>query len=269
MLYEERKIGVANFSCCHQKSCEKAAGERSLTTGAEAHVGRRYGDPIRLVIVSLDTGGGASETHGENLESRRSNIEKQRYENTNRYMKGTIDVLRSIYAECQEELLLPRFAMINSAKCAGRDKDKSVVPDQLYKNCRKHGLAELDALDAELIVTQGAKAREMIKCQYVSKCDTVKELEARIPSRNDPSWCGADVRSWILNHAKEYLRLWKHKYREAFVFVLETPHPSTRSSQWYRFKRISLPPLAHVIRNWLIPPLAKYKIPTNNGSGAN
>ena len=181
MLYDERRISVDEFSCCHQESCKEASPDRELTTGAEAHVGRRYGDPIRLVIVSLDTGGGASEAHGENLEARRCNIEKQRYENTNPHMRGTIAVLQSIYGSGDEGDLLQRFAMINSAKCAGRDKDKSVVPDQLYKNCRDHGLAELGVLDPELIVAQGARARSMIKCQFANPRDVKAKITKKIP----------------------------------------------------------------------------------------
>ena len=62
-LYDSRKIGVSRsritFDCDHFACCEavaKAEG-RSLCKGAEAHVGEKYGDPIRLVVVSLDTGG--------------------------------------------------------------------------------------------------------------------------------------------------------------------------------------------------------------------
>ena len=60
-LYDDRKIGVSEnsppFSCCHLKSCKAAAKNRDLCLGAEAHVGEKYGDPIRLVVVSMDTGG--------------------------------------------------------------------------------------------------------------------------------------------------------------------------------------------------------------------
>ncbi len=139
-LYKCRRISVEDFACCHLECCKKAAG-RALTMGAEAHVGNSYGDPIRLVFISLDTGGGQSQARGEDLEKRRLNIECQKYEKTNRHMKGTIDVLRSIFGACQEELLLPRFAMINSATCAGKDRDKSIVPTQLYRNCQEHGIS--------------------------------------------------------------------------------------------------------------------------------
>lgn len=52
-----------------------------------------------------------------------------------------------------------------------------------------------------VIVAQGARAREMISCGYVSKRERQEEIEGRIP--HDFSWRGADVRSWILDQLRE------------------------------------------------------------------
>lgn len=248
ILYDDRKIGVSEnsppFSCCHLKSCRVAAKKRDLCLGAEAHVGENYGDPIRLVVVSMDTGGSAESEKGEDLSARRATIQGVTYEEANPHMKGTIKTLRYLYGYGQKPDcdLLQRFAMINSAKCSGKDDDKSSMPWKLYKNCWDHGLAELDILNPQLIVTQGAKARDLLKPQEIDE----KEIRKHVPNL---TWGDADVGTWIYTQAKEYLKYWQNG--DQAVLVLQVPHPSARQGQWQLFERTMLPTIAHVVRQWL------------------
>ena len=249
-LYDDRKIGVSEnsppFSCCHLESCIAAAKakNRDLCKGAEAHVGEKYGDPIRLVVISLDTGGSAEDEKGEDLSARQANVQGVTCNEANPHMKGTIQTLRHLYGYGQKPDcdLLKRFAMINSAKCSGKDNSASMVPDKLYKNCRDHGLAELDILNPQLIVTQGAKARDILKSQEIDEA----EIRKHVPSL---TWCDADVGAWICAQSKEYLKCWKNGDRA--VLVLQAPHPSARQGQWQLFERTMLPTIAHVVRQWL------------------
>ena len=247
-LYDCRKIGVLEgkekFACCRLESCEAAAkGRDGLVKGAEAHVGEKYGDPIRLVVISLDTGGGSGEEYGECLK-RRKTIQAATYDDpkTNKHMKGTIETLWHLYGRHNPECdLLKRFAMTNSAKCSGKDKKKDRVPDKLYKNCREHGLAELKELNPQLVVTQGAKARDLLEYREINK----EEIRGHVHSL---MWKDADVRPWICTQVKEYLKYWKNG--DQCVPVLQCPHPSARQGQWQRFERTMLPTLAHFLRQW-------------------
>ena len=245
-LYDCRKIGVSKnsppFACCCLESCEAAAkGRGGLVKGAEAHVGENYGDPIRLVVISLDTGGGSGEEYGEDLLKRQKAIKKRADNKKNPQMKGTIETLKHLYGCRSESDLLKRFAMTNSAKCSGKDKSKKSVPDKLYENCREHGLAELKALEPQLVVTQGAKARDLLDCRDIGK----EEIQKRVLSL---MWKDADVRPWICTQVKEHLRYWKNKNQ--LIPVLQGPHPSARYGQWQRFERTMLPTLAHFLRQW-------------------
>ena len=81
-LYDYRKIGVSKgketFACDHFACCSEAAAkdkDRSLCKGAEAHVGEKYGNPIRIVFISLDTGG-SKRKFGAGLLERREDIKK-------------------------------------------------------------------------------------------------------------------------------------------------------------------------------------------------
>ena len=250
-LYDNRKIGVSEnsppFSCCHLESCIVAANavDRDLCMGAEAHVGEKYGDPIRLVVVSLDTGGSEGRKKGEDLSARRANIQGVTYDQARQHMKGTIQTLRHLFRQKPDGDLLKRFAMINSAKCSGQDNKASMVPDMLYENCRDHGLAELDKLNPQLVVTQGAKARDLLNPQEINE----KKIRKLIPSL---TWCDADVGAWIYAQSKEYLKYWQNG--DQTVLVIQAPHPSAYGGQWQRFERTMLPTIAHVVRQWLSVP---------------
>ena len=256
-LYDERKIGVSenspSFDCRHLECCKavvKEAKGRCLRMGAEAHVGEKYGDPIRIVVISLDTGGSYEERKmGEDLAERREIIQGVTFCNANPHMKGTIQTLQRLYGREPQEPegdLLQRFAMINSAKCsAGKDNDASRVPDKLYENCKEHGLAEMAMLDPQLVVAQGAMARDLLPLQDISE----EEIRNHVPSL---MWGDVDVGSWICTQVKDHLKYWKNG--DQAVLVLQAPHPSARQGQWQRFERTMLPTVAHVIRQWLPVP---------------
>ena len=253
-FYDHRKIGVSEnsppFSCCHLESCKAAAKKekRNLCLGAEAHVGEKYGDPIRLVVVSMDTGGKAEVEKGEHLLQRRCTVQGVTYEEAkereNWHMMGTIQTLRHLYGYGQKSAcdLLQRFAMINSAKCSGKDDDKSSMPWKLYKNCWDHGHVELEKLDPELIVAQGTYVRDLLNPQEIDE----GEIRRHIPNL---TWGDADVGTWIYTQTREYLKYWKNGNRN--VLVLQVPHPSARQGQWQLFERTMLPTITHVVRQWL------------------
>ena len=161
-------------------------------------------------------------------------------------MKGTIQTLQPLYGCKPGSDFLPRFAMTNSAKCSGKDNDKSMVPGELYENCRDHGFAELGVLNPQLVVIQGAKAKDLLDCRGIGQ----KEIREHVPSL---MWGDVDVGSWICTQVKEHLKYWKNG--DQAVLVLQGPHPSARQGQWQRFERTMLPTLAYVIRQWL-PDLA-------------
>ena len=161
-------------------------------------------------------------------------------------MMGTIKTLRHLYGYGQKPDcdLLQRFAMINSAKCSGKDDDKSSMPWKLYKNCWDHGHVELEKLDPELIVAQGAYVRDLLNPQEIDEDEIRRHIS--IPNL---TWGDADVGTWICTQTREYLKYWKNGNRN--VLMIQAPHPAARGGQWQLFVRIMLPTIAHVIRQWL------------------
>ena len=200
---------------------------------------------MRLVFISLDTGGSKKEPKrefGADLIEHKKDIQAQTYRCANPHMRGTIKTLRHLYGrDDRDSDLLKRFAMTNSAKCSGKES-AGMVPDQLYDNCKGHGIAELNELDPQLIVTQGVKAREMLNCLELEK----EELKKNMPS----------VSTLNCMQVKKHLKCWKMDNQEEPVWVLQCPHPSSPS--WHEFKRTMLPTLAHVLRRRL-PALGKLR----------
>ena len=55
-FYRSQGIHALDFRCIHEVSCR--AGCKKFTAARASFVGDRYGDPIRLVVLSLDPGAG-------------------------------------------------------------------------------------------------------------------------------------------------------------------------------------------------------------------
>lgn len=232
-FYLGARIAVRAFACPNVDRCIQAAAPRKLTHGAEAHVGSRYGDRERLVVVSLDAGG-----ESKDLETSRTRFETIG-DSPNLHMKGTIQMLGALF---NEDDPLPFFAMINATKCSAvgsRDK----VPDQLYWKCRRHALEELRILMPDLVWTQGTMAREVLPSPVSLPADDLARMVGDLPEREPP------VASWLRDLAGQYLRVCTQPEGQTFLAVL-TPHPAARMGQWQMFLP-SMKPLVWLVRRWL------------------
>lgn len=237
-LYSNRGISVAAFDCKYAHSCQ-AEEHRKLCRGAEAHVGEMYGDPVRIVFVSHDTGADGQESpRGECLEVRRNIVQAvQLIDKPNPHMRGTILTLKEVLPDTPEGDLLKKFALTNSAKCSG-DSSGS-VHNELYRNCRNHGLAELRELEPHLVVTQGVHSRDMLgPLQYL----TNDELSS------------FDLREGEKDQVRRYLRRWTGDGGDVDVVVIKAPHPSA-PGPWHEFRTNALRPVCKVVREQLLPRL--------------
>ena len=236
--YESQRLLVSDFSCRHRETCLKAAG-CELSRGAEAHVGSKYGDDLRVVVVSLDTGGSA-----EDMDLRRERIEGNPPRNP--HMKGTAELLNAIYAHgrarsgCQDMFEL--YAMTNAAKCSRKaPNDSSRVPATLYGNCRDFAQPELACLRPQLIVTQGNDAYGALESP--KRLSETHESLLREWLGEFPELIG----DWLASLAKEYLMTMSVDGRE--VPLMKTVHPSARGGQWQRFVRTGLRPVVHMAKH--------------------
>ena len=234
-LYDNRGISVASFDCKYAHSCQQEES-RTLCRGAEAHVGEQYGNPVRVVFVSHDTGAdGRVTARGESIEVRQQVVQGVRLANRpNPHMRGTILTLKAIFPDTLECDLLKKFALTNSAKCSGDSRGS--VADELHRNCSNHGLAELRALEPHLVVTQGVYSRHMLgPLQYL----------------NDDELSSFGLEEDEQDEVRRYLRRWYDNGGDAGVIVIKAPHPSA-PGPWAKFKNKALRPVCEVVRLHLL-----------------
>jgi hypothetical protein len=239
--YELQGIAVNNFRCPHSGKCESAAAPELLTgRGSEAHVGSQYGNPVRIVIVSLDRGEGA-----EDVWKRSASIEglPAHGKGLNPHMSGTLATLKAILGERGGPTLWSRFAMINAAKCCYGNMD--AVPDSLYRACSEFGLQELIRLKPQIVVTQGRNAKEPVRLRQYSISQRARDIAERYLSGcTKPEL--RDAVEWMIERYIHQIDLGESK-----CLWLETPHPSDRAGRWHPFRCVFLPVLGGVMQELL------------------
>jgi len=147
-FYAANGLLVSDFRCQHAAACRRATG-CDLHRGSEAHVGCRYGEGLRVVVVSLDTGG-----KGESLDKRCKTIQSPYRpdgdtSDMNPHMRGTTKLLQTIYGtepNADGGNLYELSAMTNAAKCSLDRPGTAKVPDKLYGNCSGYVAPELACL---------------------------------------------------------------------------------------------------------------------------
>lgn len=242
-FYREKGLLVDGFCCEQQARCEKIAGQRALSHGAEAHVGSQYGNPFRVVVVSLDRGDGSSD-----IVSRSKCIEGLVDANRlNQHMKGTKRLLEATFGDLKTtNNIFAHFAMTNSAKCCGADESMNSVPAGIYYNCAKFSLDEVEALEADLVITQGKNALVAFEGKdnnlKVSKIPEEKMLNILEIFSVDNSVAMKLFKDMV----DKYIKMIQWENHKS-VLVL-TPHPSSRTGKWQDFEGVLLEPVMAIAR---------------------
>ena len=235
-FYSRESIAVNSFNCANKQKCIEAAKSRPLYHGAEAHVGSRYGEVLKIVVVALDTGHEPAD-----LEQRRSIIESLWGKQLNPHMKGTTELLQGLLKGQIEENTSPHpfYAMINAAKCSGADGKRDMVPGELYGLCRSFALKEIELLSPQLLVAQGKKAAAVLSAPQIPVADLVTVAGMITEDKN--------IQQWLVAFGRQYLRAYSLR-EDGYVPVLEAPHPSSRNGSWALFKNIALAPVLSLVK---------------------
>ena len=235
-FYRRESIAVDAFDCPNKHKCKEAASPRLLYHGAEAHVGSKYGEVLRIVVIALDTG-----HRPENLEQRRVTIESQWGGGLNKHMQGTTEITQELLKGRIADGTSPHpyYAMINAAKCSGADGKRDMVPDELYAHCRPFALKEIELLNPQLLVTQGKKAAAVLSAPQIP----IEELITIVGGITEDR----EIQQWLISFGRQYLRAYSLE-EDNYVPVLEVPHPSSRNGSWTLFKNIALAPVLSLIK---------------------
>jgi len=239
--YAEQHIRVGKeFACPYRGSCESFAKPRPLMKGMEAHVGSRYGESRRIVVISLDSGNSS-----EDLDARTATIEPITPDTTgNAHMHGTAKFVRFLVDPSNPpEKPMLFTAMLNSAKCAGADGSMNTVPFAVHYQCRGYLFGEMRILNPNLVWLQGSTVRDVLS-------DRLKSLEDLVPRLRQSFGKQLANNERLERHleqvAHEYLRLLlpSDDDRKSTIVAVVTPHPSDRYGRWGLFERALMPLVA-------------------------
>jgi uracil-DNA glycosylase len=229
-FYQSQNIAVDNFACPHQAECDRvtAAAGQSLHHGSEAHIGSRYGDPFRIVVVSLSDKSGSARLSDHDEYERGLCTEWD----LNPHLVGTKEILEAVLApEITEREVFRHFALTRAAKCA-LVGEANKPPDACFWHCRQFVLPELEALRPDLIVTQGREAWWALEEHSDLVPDTL------VQSLTTPDMAGGHpALSLFEGCVREYVRILRLGSRP--VVLLKLVHPAARGGQWALMKNLN------------------------------
>jgi hypothetical protein len=169
--YVSKGISAKNFSCQHFDDC--SSGCENFTKAKEAFVSTGYEKRIlpRLLFVSLDPGKAKPNAKYRTLESVRNDEEinfdlSSLDSEKSRHWYHTHVLAQFILGKFQFNLHKSQvhhyFAHTNSAKCCQNKEKKGKADKKLFRNCREFIPGEVEILQPEILITQGAEAEESI-----------------------------------------------------------------------------------------------------------
>lgn len=215
------------FACKNKDICPDYK-DYVLARGMQCHVGDYYGEKIRILVASLDCGGGGSDI----IDDRIRNVVKRASESLNLHMRGTYQALSYFLEDDPAKWIHPEpfnlvhyMVMINTCKCC-RKGSTSQMGYKYFWNCRDHTLAEISIIKPQVILFQGKNS--------VAGC---REMLSTIEGIED-------------HEISESLRVFN--YGDLKCYAVLCIHPSARGRQYKRrahFYDETLPKIADYIRH--------------------
>lgn len=161
-FYNQKGITRDNFRCDNNDSCRNLGID--LAQGMQCHIGTEFSKREKILVVSLDCGGGGN----QNIQERTKTIEELiNSDKINPHMRGTIRCISSflqIHENSKEALKY--FAMTNSCKCTRNSNSMDKLPWRFYEQCADLKKSEIQIIDPDIIYFQGNDS--FIGCKF---CD--------------------------------------------------------------------------------------------------
>lgn len=171
--YKKNGISAVNFNCKHYYDCKKDS--LNFTKAKEATVGEEYekGEIPRLLFISLDSGSAEKDPRRRTLEYNRKWQRLHHVYEWDQYKHWykTHQLASCILGNFKEKLkevdnVRQCFAHTNSAKCCENNPSRAQASSRLFKNCREYIPGEVIVLSPNIVITQGAWAREAIETGF-------------------------------------------------------------------------------------------------------
>lgn len=229
--YRNQGIHSLDFRCRHQASCR--SGCKAFTEAKASLVGNRYGDPIRVVVLSLDPGNGWPNPDARTLEAVAARHSKDKPDTfaKNKHWYRTYETVAAVLSVVVGRQFLPReivgrFAHVNAAKCSHNLPNKKQAPKRLFDNCRSYLENELVILAPDILITQGKRAAMVARpWEMRSHRKSVLQICERssywLELTHPTAWGGA---------YGEDQKSWPHRFAQARKWMETQPERSARAN---------------------------------------
>jgi hypothetical protein len=199
--YRIQGIHPMDFRCPSLDSCSK--GCSNFTEARASLVGERYGEPIRVVVLSLDPGAGWVTPTERTFEAVRGRVSGERIAALpkGRHWYRTHETVAALLSRFGDsfppEGVGQRFAHVNAAKCTQNLPNKKQAPAHMFRSCRPYLEGELAILAPHVIITQGKRAAKPLETWKRDGRSNVIEVGSRpaywLELVHPTAWGGAYV----------------------------------------------------------------------------
>ena len=173
--YKDNGILSTSFTCPHKEQCK--GDSKEFTGPKSAFVSTGYENKScnlpRLLFLSLDSGDGDKNDGNRLPEALRQQEEIDRDVLAlpkHKHWYRTHELAWYIFKRFDPCIRLEdakkHFAHANSAKCCMNKPGRKKANKILFRNCQKYLRGELEILRPDIIVTQGAEAKEAVESFY-------------------------------------------------------------------------------------------------------
>jgi len=173
--YKEQGISAKDFKCKHVKACQSKCKPGEMVSLPSAYIGPEYekGTLPRLLFVSSDTNDASwvKGIWGGLEKEREANLKDHRRAKSNSHWGKTLDLAGKLLAQyakgrlnnsIERDKVVEYIAHTRSIKCKDSTIGAKEGHPMLLSNCREILVGEVKAMQPEIIVAQGARARNSL-----------------------------------------------------------------------------------------------------------
>lgn len=172
--YQSKGISAVHFNCPFYKVCSRSSPD-TFTTAKEAFVSSGYveHEVPRVLFLSLDSGSADHNPKRKTLEAVRIQEEIDqnvfslpKHKHWYRTHELAFRILRHFKPGLTIQDTKRYFAHTNSAKCCMNNPGRAQANSILFENCRRFIPGEIEILEPDVLITQGAYALQAVQLAF-------------------------------------------------------------------------------------------------------
>jgi uracil-DNA glycosylase len=175
---------MGNFRCPSLSECSRQCRDRGerFNTGTWPYIGAEYGQAVikscrvRILFVAMERGGSHDPSYEPAFKDTQNSFRTAAEKRTNPHMGGVAAIMKHLVDEIEPLRYSQQFALTNAVKCVEYTESmNSLSTPEMIRNCKSHLRAEIEALNPDLVITQGTHPRHTV-CQILEPLSSVADF---------------------------------------------------------------------------------------------